>query len=43
MVTALQRDLEMWREKKALKKMKRELIKTEKLNKDEDHKEGKEN
>ena len=43
MVTALQRDLDMWRQKKELKKMKREQNKTETLNKDEEHEMGKEN
>ena len=43
MVTALQRDLDMWRQKKELKKMKREQIKAEKLKKDEEHDMGQEN
>ena len=43
MVTALQRDLDMWRQKKELKKMKREQNKAEKLKKDEEHDVGKEN
>ena len=43
MVTALQRDLDMWRQKKELKKMKREQNKAEKLKTDEEHDVGKEN